>query len=132
MAYSDPFGTGLARPYLAVHLVGPSGASGDVLGVVDSGADTTCLPLDFATLMGYTAADLRQELMTQAGGTMNGYIATSPSTAWVVGLEDRPFEIRPTFLDGAASVLWGRGDVFSQFGFAFDEADQHFSVIVPD
>ena len=36
------------------------------------------------------------------------------------------------FMDGALSVLWGRADLFSQFGVAFDEAQQRFSLLIPD
>lgn len=132
LAYSDPFATGTLRTYLAVHLVGPNGAEGDVLGIVDSGADSTCLPRDFAALMGYAAGDLEEKPMVQAGGATTCWVPKQPSTAWVVGLEDRPFSFEPTFMDGALSVLWGRADLFQEFGIVSDEPSKHFSPIVPD
>jgi len=130
LPYRDPFNTGRLRPYLLLHVVGPSGASGDLWGIVDSGADSTCLPLDFAPLMGYGPGDLEQQPFQQAGGTATCYIAKQSSVAWVVGLDDRPFNVQPTFIDGASSVLWGRQDFFMQFGITFDEANQHFSLTV--
>ena len=56
LPYTDPFGTGSKRPYLVLHVTGPSGASGAIVGVVDSGADSTCLPFSYGSLMGYGPA----------------------------------------------------------------------------
>lgn len=59
LAYSEPFGFGIPRPYLVLHVTGPNGgASRDVPGLVDSGADATSLPLEYALLMGYGLNDL--------------------------------------------------------------------------
>jgi hypothetical protein len=132
LRYTDPFGTGTARPYLVLRVVGPDGASESVPGVVDSGADNTCLPLGYAPLLGYGDEDLEQRPMTQASGTATCHVARRPSTAWVVGLEARPFEVRPTFIDHALNALWGRSGLFQAFAIVFDEPAQRFSLIVPD
>lgn len=57
LPYRDVFSNG-ARPYLALHVPGLNGAAGDIPGLIDSGADKTSLPSGFASLMGYTAAEL--------------------------------------------------------------------------
>ena len=47
------------------------------------------------------------------------------------GLEQLAFELWPTFIDGAPSVLFGRADLFTIFGVMFDEANLHFSLVIP-
>ena len=56
LPYRDVLGHG-HRPYLALQITGVNGRSGAVWGLVDSGADSSCLPLDFARLMDYDGAD---------------------------------------------------------------------------
>lgn len=127
--YRDAFQNGV-RPYLTLHLTGPTGLSGDVVGLVDSGADRTCLPLGFATLMGYRAEDLEQEQGQQVSGTMDMWNARMPSPAYVVGLAEITFELWPSFVLGD-TVLWGRSDFFRAFVVGFDEPEQHFTLTRP-
>ena len=132
LAYSDPFNVGITRPYLWLHLTGPNGKSGDVIGVVDSGADVTSLPLDYASLMGYGTNDLDVVPFTQAGGGGTAYQARRPSTATVVGLPEVTYEFEPLFIDGAAMILWGRADLFAQVGVGFDQASETFTLVLMD
>jgi hypothetical protein len=130
--YTDPFGTGSKRPYLALHVTGPSGAGGAIVGVVDSGADSTCLPLSYASLMGYRAGDLERRQGIGAGGAMDLLAARTPATAVVEGLSEPTFDIWPLFLPSSSHALWGRADFFRQFGIAFDERGQAFTLTTPD
>ena len=101
------------------------------MGLVDSGADLTCLDLGFAALMGYTGQDLEEEQGVQAGGTMQLWKAKQPSRAIIVGLPQPVFDLWPTFVQGNQTPLWGRADFFRAFGIGFDESNQRFSLSVP-
>lgn len=130
--YTDPFGTGSKPPYLALRVSGPSGASGVIVGVVDSGADSTCLPFSYASLMGYQAGDLERRQGVGAGGAMDIWAAKTPATAVVEGLTERTFAIWPLFLPNSSHALWGRADFFREFGIAFDEPGQAFMLTTVD
>lgn len=97
-------------------------------GVVDSGADNTSLPLGFASLMGYDAKSLERREGVGAGGSIDTWIATSPSRAAVPGWEELGFEILPTFIDGGQMPLWGRQDLFMAFHVSFSEPNQEFTL----
>ncbi len=132
LPYTDPFGTGSKRPYLVLHVTGPSGASGAIVGVVDSGADSTCLPFSYASLMGYRTGDLERREGVGAGGVIDTWAARTPATAVVDGLAEPSFAIRPLFLPNISHALWGRADFFREFGIAFDEPGQAFTLTTPD
>jgi hypothetical protein len=127
LPYRDVFQTGY-RPYLAVHVTAPSGRSGDVVGVVDSGADSTSLPEGFAALMGYDASELLYAQGEGAGGAIDTWRAQRPCTAYVVGLSQFEFEFYPSFIAGGQDVLWGRADLFRTFGVMFEEEQQRFTL----
>lgn len=132
LSYRNVFGTG-ERPYLAVHVTGLNGASGDIPGLIDSGADRTSLPMGFARLMGYDSSTLEQGKIGIADGSeVAVLVAKVPVQANVVGLPDPTFELCPTFVGGNnVHALWGRADVFMNFGIGFDETNQSFSLTVP-
>lgn len=126
LAYSDPFGHGL-RPYLVLTLTGVNGASGNVIGLLDTGADTTALPQGYAPLMGYQAAELeRIPVGTAAGGTF-AWKATVPCSAALPGVSSLSFQISPTFVT-SDTPLWGRGDVIRAFSFEIEDAAQRFKL----
>lgn len=131
LPYSDAFGTG-ARPYLVLHVTAPSGKSGNIWGLIDSGADATSLPLGFASLMGYRPTDLDQREAQQVSGKIDVWVPREPCRAELVGLPDYSFDLTPTFVDGSTHALWGRADFFSAFGVEFDETARCFILTVPD
>jgi len=105
LPYRALFGDPIERPYLRLWLTGINGAAGDVWGIVDSGADTTSLPVDFASLMGYDGTTPTRKDGLGAGGTIDTWIAQEPSRAWVVGWEQVVFEIWPTFIEGGHALM---------------------------
>ena len=127
LGYSNPFANGM-RPYLVLHVTGPSGASGPIIGIVDSGADSTCLPFGYASLMGYGPGDLEHHPGMSAAGTMDTWLAKKPATAIVQGLQQPVFEIRPLFLKNSPTPLWGRADLFQTFVVSLDEVAQTFTI----
>jgi hypothetical protein len=126
LAYSDPFGNGL-RPYLVLALTGINGASGSVVGLLDTGADTTALPEGYAALMGYQPAQLARVEVGTAGGLENGWRAKTPCSASVVGAPELSLELTPTFIK-SATPLWGRGDVMRLFALTIEDAKQRFTL----
>jgi hypothetical protein len=126
LAYSDPFGNG-ARPYLALHLTGINGASGAVVGLLDSGADVTSLPLGYASLMGYRPETLTSMIIGTAGAPAQAHRANQPCAAEVIGIEGVKFELHPVFVSNA-TPLWGRSDFMRIFRVLFDEVGQRFEL----
>jgi hypothetical protein len=127
--YSDPFGNG-SRPYLAFDVTGINGESGRIMGLLDSGADTTALPAGYAALMGYQAAQLERIEVGTATGSGHGWRALQPCTATVVGATPPALtlSLHPTFVE-TASPLWGRGDVMHMFvAVAIEDAAQRFTL----
>ena len=125
--YRNFAGNGL-RPYLVLHLTGPNGKSGAVWGLVDSGADCTSLPYGFASLMGYTVADLKAEAGTQAGGSLTYHRSLKPSYALVPEAPDLVMEMHPVFVEGAQSALWGRMDFMLHYLVTIMEPQQAFAI----
>lgn len=127
IGYRD-FGQGGARPYLVMLLNGVNGKSGTVWGLVDSGADRTSLPFEFASLMGYTGADLQQQQAIQVGGTVITYVAQKPCSAVVPEIPAVTVVVHPTFVQGSRTILWGRQDVMRSFDVSIMESRQCFSI----
>ncbi|MCP9490946.1 MAG: hypothetical protein MSC31_13905 [Solirubrobacteraceae bacterium MAG38_C4-C5] len=111
-------------------MTGPS-ASGPIVGLVDSGADRTCLPMGYATLIGYAADQLELHQGQGVGGSLSLWQAMTPATAVVAGLPHPEIELRPTFIEGGSTPLWGRADFFATFGVCFDERAQQFTISLP-
>lgn len=127
IGYRD-FGQGGVRPYLVMQLTGINGASGPVWGLVDSGADLTSLPFEFATLMGYSAGDLQMSQGIQAGGTMTTYRALSPCSATIPEIPSVTVSLSPVFIQGSRTILWGRQDFMQHFDVTIMESRQCFSL----
>lgn len=129
-SYLDALRTG-RRPYLSVRLAGPGGASLGAIGIVDSGADVTCLPLLTSVLLGLEKEDLEPSRVQQLGGAKPAFQARLPIRARLDGVPDFEFELRPVFCEGHQG-LWGRQDFFRAFeAISFDEAAQKFVLTIP-
>jgi hypothetical protein len=118
----------IARPYLFLLVTGINGESGPIPGIVDSGADATSLPYDYAALMGYDDTTLVEEIFGQAEGTGIGYKATKPSTAIVPEIPDKRFEFFPQFIRNSETALWGRMDFMRHFEVTISEVNQSFTI----
>jgi hypothetical protein len=124
----SPYSGPVPRPYLVLHFTGLNGAEGNVVGLLDSGADTSCLPLGFASLMGYTPGDLEIRTCVGVGGTTDVHAALKPVQAHVTGIPETTFEILPTFLPDSEMPIWGRMDFFNVYGVSFNEPQQEFTL----
>jgi hypothetical protein len=102
------------RPYLTVHLRGPNGSSQNLRGLVDSGADFTCLPLSIARSLGYSRDHLQGRTINQVAASVLAWQAIEPLRAFALGLPDVEFELLPVFIE-QSQALWGRADFFAAF-----------------
>ncbi len=127
LPYSNPFGTG-SRPYLALTLTGVNSTSHSIVGLLDTGADITALPVGHAALMGYGLELLEQTTIGTADGPGVAFRAMRQSTAIVAGLPSVSISLRPIFVPGAQTPLWGRTDVMRPFKVLFDDTDEAFTL----
>lgn len=130
IAYSDPYSEGDARPYLLLHVGAFAGPGGNIWGLLDTGADVTCLPLAYASLIGYRADQLESAKSGSASGPMTTWRSLVPVHAELVGAAGQHFEMWPSFAEGLDVPLWGRRDVLLAFPTLFDEAAKTFTLYV--
>jgi hypothetical protein len=122
---------GTPRPYLWLMLHGPNGGGAErILGLADSGADKTVLPLEYAELLGYRDEDLEDLEVGQVHGTTRGRDAQRPCQAWVVGHPDLTFEMSPIFVD-TFEALWGRADLMNAYRVSISERRQELGLHLP-
>jgi len=128
LPYTNPLGTGV-RPYLWVHLTGIDGMSGSFVGLLDTGADRTAMPLGYASLLGYGPSTLTPVTIGTASSPASAFEALQPCTAQATGLPTLSLSLQPVFVLGSsATVLWGRKDFMAAFKVLFDESTQQFTL----
>lgn len=109
---------------LVVH--GPK-AKIPVPGLIDSGADNSMFPLDWAGHLGVDLSACRVEDCSTAGGVVQHHI-------WDPGLEaevqalGRRVKLNAAFCDGLPVVILGRDDFFAEFKVSFDQRAQTFTL----
>ncbi len=108
-------------------MTGINGASGNVTGLIDTGADITQLPVGFASLMGYDASTLESIPIGTAGAVTQVLRAKKPCQGYVVGVPSVVMDFLPVF-SASPYVLWGRTDFMAAFGVSVDERSQEFTI----
>jgi hypothetical protein len=99
----------------------------EISGLVDTGADRSVLPIDYAEELGYAIDDLAPVDVSQVEGTASAWIAKKPCQAFVDGLPDIKFEIEPLFV-ASLNVLWGRADLMMNFKIGVSEKDRELTL----
>lgn len=126
-----PGSDGHLRPYLWLTLHPLNGGQPvPILGLVDSGADKSVLPLDYAPLLGYQAADLEAEEVGQVEGSASAWDARKPCRAYINGLASVEFEMQPIFI-ATLDALWGRADLMNTYVVSISEKDKELSLHLP-
>jgi hypothetical protein len=116
------------RPYLLLTLIGvKSGVEIEILGLVDTGADRSVLPLDYAAELGYRADDLASVEVGQVEGSASAWLAQKPCKASVDGIPEVEFEIAPLFVS-SLNVLWGRADLMMSFTISVSEKNKELTL----
>lgn len=103
-----------------------------ILGLIDTGADTSILPFGYASLLGYTVGSLKASQAQQVQGVADVHQATESSMAWIAGAPQITFTTLPIFIPGALNALWGRRDFLQTFPVAFFEARKEFVITFED
>jgi len=116
------------RPYLWLVLTGPRGGERVLVsGLVDTGADRSVLPIDYAQKLGYEVDDLAPVEIGQVEGSASAWVAQKPCHAFVDGIPDIRFEIEPLFVAGL-NALWGRADLMMNFTIGVSEKDRELTL----
>lgn len=119
---------GQLRPYLLLTLVGVKPEREVVIsGLVDTGADRSVLPIDYAEELGYKVDDLAPVEVGQVEGSASAWLAQKPCKAFVDGIPEIEFEIAPLFV-ASLNVLWGRADLMMNFTISVSEKDQELTL----
>lgn len=119
---------GQLRPYLLLTLRGlKTGGEVVISGLVDTGADRSVLPVDYAAELGYTVEDLAPVEVGQVEGSASAWLAQKPCKAFVDGIPEIEFEIAPLFIAGL-NVLWGRADLMMSFTVSVSEKRQELTL----
>lgn len=116
------------RPYLWLVLVGPNGSEVLLQGLIDSGADYSCVPLEYAARLGYAPAEGSFGEGTQLRGTIDFWRARDPLHAYLPGDRTMTFELYPHFVDGAEVTLWGRLDFMGTWEVVISQPRQTFTM----
>lgn len=127
LPYSDPLSAG-RRPYLWLSVSGVAGRALRVLGLIDSGADQTLLPVGFMGALGYAVTDLELVEIATAGARTRAFSAKRPRAAHVLGLPTVAIALRPVFNPSCPFTLWGRADFMVAFDVTISERSQTFTL----
>jgi hypothetical protein len=109
------------RPYLWLVLTGSYGGEELLIsGLVDTGANRSVLPIDYAQTLGYKVDDLTPVEIGQVEGSASAWVAQKPCQAFVDGIPSVEFKTEPLFVAGL-NALWGRADLMMNFTVSVSE-----------
>lgn len=130
LRYQKTPGDDVHRPLLGLEIASTRGGvrMRDVTGVIDSGADSSVLPSEFAEALGYDDSELARVRIELASGNAIAWRALRPCRARVVGVPEVEFFLCPIFVENQLTALWGRRDFFTAFDVSFDERAQRFGI----
>jgi hypothetical protein len=119
------------RPYVTLQLRGPNGEPLTLIGLLDTGADFSMLPLDVAIELGVTTDVLRPTAVHQATGSATVQRAAEPIAARLVGTAVE-FPLEPMYAPGLGEeprdVLWGRRDFLRHWDLWLSERNKRFDL----
>lgn len=120
------------RPYLWLILTGPRAAEEILIsGLADTGADRSVLPIEYAEELGYKIDDLAPVELGQVDGLVSAWEARIPCVAYVDGVSDVKFEIKPLFAANL-DALWGRADLMMTYRVCVSERNQELTLHLPE
>lgn len=116
------------RPVVPVRFVNTRGVrhSLDLVMLVDSGADTCCLPIDTAQRLGIDVSLLEKRTSRGVSGTTPTYRCED----LVMVLAGKIVRCPVHFIPGLTAFLLGREVVFDEFVFGFEQSAGHIHVRV--
>lgn len=81
-------------------------------GLLNTGADRTVLPFDYAEPLGYGVDDLELQRAQQVQGLAEMYVPRESCRARLPGADWYVFSVSPVFIGGALNALWCVHDFF--------------------
>jgi Aspartyl protease len=119
---------GQLRPYLLLTLIGlKPDYEVEISGLVDTGADRSVLPIDYAEELGYMVDDLKPVDVSQVEGTASAWVAKKPCEAFVDGLPEIRFKIEP-LSSPASTSSGGKPDLMMNFKIGVSEKDRELTL----
>jgi hypothetical protein len=119
------------RPYVTLELRGPSSSPFTLIGLLDTGADFSTLPLDVAIDLGFRTAALRPTAVHHATGSAILQRADEPITARLAGMATE-FLLDPMYApvpgEEPRDVLWGRRDFLRHWDLWLSESNERFDL----
>jgi hypothetical protein len=94
-------------------------------GLIDSGADSSMLPLQLADYLGIELSACREDQCLTAAGLTARYVWEEGIEAEVQALRRR-IHLDVSFVTGLPALLLGRSDFFAAFRVEIDERGQTF------
>lgn len=127
MGVSDSRGKMVKRPMLELELLGTKGNKISGLGLVDSGADTTMLHIQYATAPGLILdATKTKDVIGVGSGRVKVY--TGPLRLKIKHL-DKELEVPAWFVDSEnVNILLGQEVFFEMFRIKFEKDHDTFEV----
>jgi hypothetical protein len=116
-------GAGLLVPAVAIGLKGVTEEL-MALALIDSGADASYLPYEFANVLGVDLGSCDQSLSQTISGTSSVYVCPEGITARVFGVT---FQLEGVFAPTVIPIL-GRRDFFARFLVEIDQRRQRFNL----
>lgn len=113
-------------PAIPLIVSGPK-AKIPVPGLIDSGADSSMFPIEWAGHLGVDLSSCREEDCSTAGGVVKHHIWDAGLEAEVQALGHK-IRLNAAFCDGLPVVILGRNDFFAAFKVAFDQQAQTFTL----
>lgn len=118
------------RPVVGLELLGQNANPIVAMGIVDSGADESTIPIEYAARLGIDVhADCETNDVVTASGPTTEFRYRGPITALVLG---EVVPLQASFLEGLPFVLLGRNDFFHHFKILFDQRARSFTLVTYD
>lgn len=125
----DSRGKMVKRPILNLEITGKNGEKIEVIGVLDSGADTTTLNIQYADFLGIRLTDSASQKIMGVGQE-EVPVFKSEFAFKIKGLDDRVIKVPAWYVDSKhVNILLGQEVFFEQFRVRFEKDHDTFEVI---
>ena len=124
----DTRGRIVKRPMLELEFVGKGGSKTNAIGLIDSGADTTMLNIQYADFLGVKLDEKNtRNILGVGNGTVLVYVSTFRFK--IKQIEDKEIEVPAWYVDSNnVDILLGQETFFEMFKIKFEKDHDTFEV----
>ncbi|MDO8569893.1 MAG: retropepsin-like aspartic protease [bacterium] len=124
----DTRGRIVKRPMLELEFIGKDGSKINAIGLVDSGADTTMLNIQYADFLGVKLDEKNtRNILGVGNGTVLVYVSTFRFK--IKQMEDKEIEVPAWYVDSNnVDILLGQEVFFEMFKIKFEKDHDTFEV----